>query len=213
MRQRGIVGGHRRQIILSAPGVKRIPRPPGDPSVLPQRSAPVPGRSNPRRSVSTEMTRRLPPSDITVPEPCTLDGSSIPRGLSPPAQGCEGRATLGNRAKENQPCKGCGAVSLYAGMKGWHNPVRVDITRPRQTQGSSSLATLGFVAESLRDSLSATSAGDAFKAQRGRQDGRAGRIGSAPVVGHCCARERAHSETGADWPRQVACIILITIAV
>src|SRR5438128_1084922 len=28
---------------------------------------------------------------------CTLHGSSIPKGLSPPAQGCEERATLGLR--------------------------------------------------------------------------------------------------------------------
>src|SRR5260370_42423793 len=35
-----------------------------------------------------------------APEGCTLDDSSIPKGLCPPAQGCEERATLGKSAKE-----------------------------------------------------------------------------------------------------------------
>jgi hypothetical protein len=39
---------------------------------------------------------------------CTLHISAIPKGLCPPAQGCEERATLGNSAgRHRQPQRGC----------------------------------------------------------------------------------------------------------
>src|SRR5438105_705063 len=37
---------------------------------------------------------------------CTLRASSIPKGLCPPAQGCEERATLGNGPQEGPTLKG-----------------------------------------------------------------------------------------------------------
>src|SRR5439155_1196740 len=52
-----------------------------------------------------------------------------------------------------------------AGPKRWHNPFRVEIPTSPQTQGSSFLATLGFVAESLRDSSSAPGPKDPWKKQ------------------------------------------------
>ena len=34
----------------------------------------------------------------------------IPKGFRPPAQGCEARATLGNRRPRRQPQRGCGSI-------------------------------------------------------------------------------------------------------
>jgi hypothetical protein len=84
----------------------------------------------------------------------------IPKGLRPPAQGCEERATLGQRNKYHQPQRGC------AGFPGRSNHQRdsvedtthfgVDVKSTSVTQGSSFLATLGFGAESLWDSQSSS---------------------------------------------------------
>src|SRR5207302_212170 len=45
--------------------------------------------------------------------PNGVSNSAIPKGLSPPAQGCEERATLGNRPVHNKlPRRGCGKAFL-----------------------------------------------------------------------------------------------------
>src|SRR5258707_5378010 len=105
---------------------------------------------------------------------CTLHAASIPKGLCPPAQGCE--------------------LASYPGKKPWSrlNPNgvvsppdrwRVAECEPQPrwgccvptilSQGSSSLATLGFEAESLWDSpLLFSRSKDGCKVQRGRAHSR-----------------------------------------
>src|SRR6266705_1039393 len=82
--------------------------------------------------------------------PCTLPVSSIPTGLCNSAQGCEERATLGKETDDSQPQRGCGMVlfpsSSATTLSGLSPMWRAF------SQGSSFLATLGFVAESLWDS-------------------------------------------------------------
>jgi len=75
--------------------------------------------------------------------PATL---AIPKGLCPSAQGCEERATLGNRADSTQPHRGFGPLATPDAT-----PLGL-ITRWLQPQGSSLLATLGFASESRWDS-------------------------------------------------------------
>ena len=76
--------------------------------------------------------------------------ASIPRGLCPPAQGCEERATLGNVCLESQPRRGCDSPRCRAAtLLAWSDNFR-------STQGGSFLATLGFGLESLWDSRMAT---------------------------------------------------------
>src|SRR5262245_19941675 len=76
--------------------------------------------------------------------------SSIPKGLRNKAKGCEERATLGKVTDDTQPQRGCGMVlfplSSATTLSGL-SPMRRAFS-----QGSSFLATLGFVAESLWDS-------------------------------------------------------------
>src|ERR1051325_10668561 len=103
------------------------------------------GMPGPTRRVAIDQTSKRNRSR------CNLRAFSIPKGLRPPAQGCEERATLG-------------AKSRYAS-----NPERVAAFGPPDTaaaqpfqggqtlgaisQGSSFLATLGFGAESRWDSF------------------------------------------------------------
>jgi len=78
---------------------------------------------------------------------------SILKGLCPPAQGCEERATLGNRARALPTLKGlqrCLAV-LEGGKSGAATLSGLN-SRHRHPPGSSFLATLGFETESLWDS-------------------------------------------------------------
>src|SRR6266571_4850346 len=81
---------------------------------------------------------------------CSLPASSIPKGLRNKAQGCEERATLGKVTDGSQPQRGCGKVlfplssaTTLSGLSPMWSAF---------SQGSSFLATLGFVAESLWDS-------------------------------------------------------------
>src|SRR5262249_46042190 len=69
------------------------------------------------------------------------------RGLRPPAQGCEERATLGNRA--NACINPERVMPRYTRWftRARRNPCRVRSTPPLRTQGSSFLATLGFGSE------------------------------------------------------------------
>src|SRR5213592_526848 len=70
---------------------------------------------------------------------------TIPKGLCPPAQGCEERATLGHRPTKHQPQSGCGnSVFVWRSCDVGHNPVGVGDFIPTFSQGSSFLATLGF---------------------------------------------------------------------
>ena len=78
-----------------------------------------------------------------------LPPSSILKGLCPPAQGCEERATLGSR--RTHAINPNGVVPSFA-TPPRHNPVGVAEFFSGRTQGSSFLATLGFGAESRWDS-------------------------------------------------------------
>src|SRR6266436_1095500 len=81
---------------------------------------------------------------------CSLPVSSIPKGLCNSAQGCEERATLGKGTDDSQPQQGCGRV-LFP----WSSATTLSGLSPiwgAFSQGSSFLATLGFIAESLWDS-------------------------------------------------------------
>src|SRR5258708_5537544 len=79
----------------------------------------------------------------------TSHASPIPKGLCPPAQGCEERATLGNGKEGVGNPNGVGALWH---VEHRHNPVGVGNVRTVFSQGCSSLATLGFESESLWDS-------------------------------------------------------------
>src|SRR5258708_2963809 len=74
--------------------------------------------------------------------------SAIPKGLSPPRQGCEERGTLDCHAPHAQPQRGCamGHTSKALPFQGRGSPGAF-------SQGGSFLATLGFVPESRWDSL------------------------------------------------------------
>src|SRR6266576_290579 len=81
---------------------------------------------------------------------CSLHGSSIPKGLRNKAQGCEERATLGKASEGSQPQRGCGIV-LYPSSSATTLSGLPSMWRAF-SQGSSFLAPLGFIAESLWDS-------------------------------------------------------------
>src|SRR5437879_7039162 len=76
--------------------------------------------------------------------------ASIPKGLRNKAQGCEERATLGKVTDDSQPQRGCGMVLLP--LSAATTLSGLSPTCGAFSQGSSLLATLGFVAESLWDS-------------------------------------------------------------
>src|SRR5438034_7276638 len=77
---------------------------------------------------------------------------TIPKGLRPPAQGCEERATLGHRPTRHQPQRGCGnSLFVWRSCDVGHNRWGCNFL-PTFSQGSSFLATLGFRAESRWDS-------------------------------------------------------------
>src|SRR5437899_13095310 len=76
-------------------------------------------------------------------------GSAIPKGLRNKAQGCEERPTLGVGPNGVQLQRGCGRAEWSLPRR---NPFRVVSDSRTFSQGSSFLATLGFVAESLWDS-------------------------------------------------------------
>src|SRR5258706_15909373 len=88
----------------------------------------------------------------------------MPKGLRNKAQGCEERATLGKVTDNSQPQRGCGMVVFP-----WSSATTLSGLSPMGdafSQGSSFLATLGFVAESLWDSeLGANALKDAGKEQ------------------------------------------------
>src|SRR6476620_8950527 len=99
------------------------------------------------------------------PDRCTLRVSSIPKGLRNKAQGCEERATLGKGTDDSQPQRGCGRV-LFP----WSSATTLSGLSPvwrAFSQGSSFLATLGFVAESLWDSA----LGATYSKMRARSSG------------------------------------------
>jgi|SRR6266850_2134063 len=61
-----------------------------------------------------------------------LQGSSIPKGLRPPAQGCEERATLGERCWEIHNPNGVATASLVSRLASMsRNPVGVGNSSPR----------------------------------------------------------------------------------
>src|SRR6185369_4897702 len=72
----------------------------------------------------------------------------IPKGLRPKAQGCEERATLGQRTRKTKPQRGFGFGECTPRVA---TPLGLFFCAP-VTQGSSFLATLGFIAESRWDS-------------------------------------------------------------
>jgi len=77
----------------------------------------------------------------------------IPKGLCPPAQGCEERATLGHCPASITNRNAVAAIPFSSAARGiCHNPVGVDKNLISFTQGSSCVATLGYMPESLWDS-------------------------------------------------------------
>ena len=80
----------------------------------------------------------------------------IPTGLRPPAQGCEERATLGERIQMGTNPNGVVANPARVGRnRHGRNRVAVGNILRMLTQGSSFLATLGFGTESRWDSWDA----------------------------------------------------------
>ena len=78
--------------------------------------------------------------------------ASIPKGLCPPAQGCEARVTLGHRIKFVINPNGVAAFRVMEGTQPrWGCGRMVD----QFSQGSTLRATLGFGTESRWDSPSA----------------------------------------------------------
>jgi len=77
----------------------------------------------------------------------------IPKGLCHAAQGCEERATLGHRPASITNRNAVAAIPFSSAARGiGHNPVGVDENLISFTQGSSGVATLGCMPESLWDS-------------------------------------------------------------
>jgi hypothetical protein len=77
----------------------------------------------------------------------------IPKGLRPPAQGCEERATLGHRPASIINRNAVAAIPVsFAAREIGHNPVGVGENLIPFTQGGSCVATLGWMPESLWDS-------------------------------------------------------------
>jgi len=81
----------------------------------------------------------------------------IPTGFRPKAQGCEERATLGQRPTNTFNRNAVAAMPFPSATRGiCHNPVGVDVDLIPFTQGSSCVATLGYMPESLWDSAMGT---------------------------------------------------------
>ncbi|MFO1487212.1 MAG: hypothetical protein U1F65_01925 [Verrucomicrobiota bacterium] len=79
--------------------------------------------------------------------------SRIPTGFRPKAQGCEARATLGQRPQNISNRNAVAALPVSFTTRGiGHNPVGVGKNLIPFTQGSSCVATLGWRPESLWDS-------------------------------------------------------------
>ena len=137
------------------------------------RGAPAPGRSKPRMVEKARIFRRLSAfARCCARGHCTLHASSIPKGLCPPAQGWEERATLGNgrvcaSTPKPQLLRSCAIntnntmpQSLRVGLlirEVGATSSRLRGVVPEISQGSSLLATLGFIAGSLWDSRSLAS--------------------------------------------------------
>ncbi len=76
----------------------------------------------------------------------------IPTGFRPKAQGCEERVTLGQRYADIINRKAVVAIPFSSAAGGiCHNPVGVDENLIPFTQGSSCVATLGWMIQSLQD--------------------------------------------------------------
>src|SRR2546427_12555394 len=98
-----------------------------------------------------------------------LHASSIPKGLCPPAQGGEERATLGvlqRRRFNPEGVVACASNGVQARKASGHNPFRVGALGQPCIKGSTFLATLGFMSESLWDSSWHADANDPCKVQR-----------------------------------------------
>ena len=88
---------------------------------------------------------------VTAAAACACLG--IPTGFRPKAQGCDAGATLGIRPQNVFNRDAVAAISSSPGALGiCHNPVGVGGNKFLFTQGSSFLATLGCMPESLWDS-------------------------------------------------------------
>jgi hypothetical protein len=76
----------------------------------------------------------------------------IPTGFCPKAQGCAASATLGRRPTNITNRNAVAAISFTPIARDvCHNPVGVALDLDRFTQGSSFLATLGWMTQSLWD--------------------------------------------------------------
>src|SRR6266581_3781093 len=83
---------------------------------------------------------------------CSLPGSSIPKGLRPPAQGCESASYPGNASKCLNNPNGVAAGSLVWSHPVWPQPLWGCFTPHVCPRVARKLANLGFEPESLWDS-------------------------------------------------------------
>jgi hypothetical protein len=89
-----------------------------------------------------------------VSAPASLGSARIPTGFCLKAQGCEERATLGHRSASITNRNAVAAIPFPSATRGiCHNPVGVGENLIPFTQGSSCIATLGYMPESRWDSL------------------------------------------------------------
>jgi len=92
------------------------------------------------------------PREILVTESAKYVRLRIPTGFCPKAQGCEARATLGNRPQNIFNRNAVAAIFVSSNARGVRcNPVGVVCDLISFTQGSSCLATLGWGTQSLWD--------------------------------------------------------------
>jgi len=141
-----------------------------------------------------------PPQAAAGPEcarpRCTLYAFPIPKGLRPPAQGCEERATLGKGRTEAPTLKGLWQAhdGSCVGKHGVTTLSGFDRTRP-STQGSSQARNPGLkdtipLGLKMRVSCSVPGRSNIHK-QTSLQT-----LQRPSLAGACCARGRAHSGGG-----------------
>jgi hypothetical protein len=110
--------------------------------------------------IPREILKIIRPSELRTNRIVTVAAergcARIPTGFRPKAQGCEERATLGQRPASITNRNAVVAIPFSSAARGiCHNPVGVDENLIPFTQGSACVATLGWRPESLWDSAMA----------------------------------------------------------
>ena len=124
--------------------------------------------------IPREILKKMPQIELRtnriVTWPVGRGRARIPTGFRPLAQGCEERATLGHRPASITNRNAVAAIPFSsAAHEVCHNPVGVDKNLIPITQGSSCVATLGYMLESLWDSRIALNLGRSKSAIGNRQ--------------------------------------------